>query len=143
MDIIFDIDGTLADISHRRHYVETKPTDWVAFQALAHMDSVVEPIAAIIRSLPSKNVIILCTGRGEQERSITDAWLDQHHIKYNALYMRAAGDHRHDDVVKEELLAQMRADGFNPQLAFEDRSRVVAMWRRNGIMCAQVAEGGF
>jgi len=45
--------------------------------------------------------------------------------------------------VKREMLDRIRADGYNPIMAFEDRSRVVKMWREAGIPCAQVAEGDF
>ena len=57
--------------------------------------------------------------------------------------MRAAADFRDDSVIKLELLAQMRADGFDPVLAFDDRDRVVAAWRSAGIRCLQVADGAF
>ena len=57
--------------------------------------------------------------------------------------MRKAGDYRPDAKVKEELLTQVKADGYEPILAFEDRERVVDMWRRNGIQCCQVAPGDF
>lgn len=57
--------------------------------------------------------------------------------------MRRAGDHRGDDIIKLELLTQIKADGFDPIMAFEDRSRVVRAWRSAGIPCAQVAEGDF
>jgi hypothetical protein len=57
--------------------------------------------------------------------------------------MRADRDRRADDVVKRELLARMRADAFEPQLAIDDRRRVVEMWRAEGLICAQVAEGDF
>lgn len=65
------------------------------------------------------------------------------HINDIPLYMRTAGDKRPDDVVKEELLAKIRADGYEPFLVFDDRQRVVDMWRRNGIQCCQVAPGDF
>ena len=42
-----------------------------------------------------------------------------------------------------ELLEQMRLDGWDPGMAFDDRSRVVKAWREAGIPCAQVAEGDF
>ena len=32
MDVIFDVDGTLMNISHRRKFVEMKPKDWKAFR---------------------------------------------------------------------------------------------------------------
>lgn len=143
MDIIFDIDGTLADIRHRVHYLTRKPKDWVAFQAEAHLDSVIEPIATIFRVMGPWHNIILCTGRGEQERRVTEAWLAKHRLISLWLFMRTEGDYRADDVVKAEMLVQMRARGLDPKLAFEDRSRVVAMWRSHGIVCAQVAEGDF
>ncbi len=59
------------------------------------------------------------------------------------LYMRKAGDHRDDDKLKIEMLARVRADGFDPIMAFDDRNRVVKAWREAGIPCAQVADGDF
>jgi hypothetical protein len=41
------------------------------------------------------------------------------------------------------MLDKIRLDGYNPTLVFDDRSRVVEMWRKNGIKCFQVAEGNF
>lgn len=144
MDIICDIDGTLADIEHRRHYVTSKPKNWPAFQSLAHKDVPFEPIAVLVRSLATlAHRIILCSGRGEQERVTTEAWLAKHQITHSKLYMRAEKDYRADDVIKEELLDRMLADGFRPQIVFDDRARCVALWRRRGIICAQVAEGNF
>jgi hypothetical protein len=57
--------------------------------------------------------------------------------------MRSDNDYRADFIVKEELLAQLRADGYNPVMAFDDRQQVVDMWRENGLICAQVAKGDF
>ncbi len=31
--VIFDIDGTLADISERVHHIKKKPKNWTAFNA--------------------------------------------------------------------------------------------------------------
>lgn len=144
MDIIFDIDGTLADITHRRHYVENKPKDWPAFQKAAHLDRQNVPICVLARSLGSMcHRIILCSGRGEQERPVTEAWLERAQIHHHGLYMRAEKDYRADDVIKEELYQRILADGFEPELVFDDRDRVVALWRRLGLVCCQVAEGAF
>lgn len=144
MDIIFDIDGTLADITHRRHHVATKPKNWPAFQKAAHLDTPHEPVAVIARSLGTlAHRIILCSGRGEQERPVTEAFLEKYQIPYRALYMRAEGDYRHDDIIKGELLDRILADGYRPEFVFDDRTRVVKMWRERGLMCAQVNEGDF
>ena len=57
--------------------------------------------------------------------------------------MRKTKDYRDDGVVKLELLEQIRKNGFNPVIAFEDRDRVVKVWRDAGLICAQVAPGDF
>ena len=31
MDIIVDIDGTVADLEHRRHWLDCKPKNWKEF----------------------------------------------------------------------------------------------------------------
>jgi phosphoglycolate phosphatase-like HAD superfamily hydrolase len=31
-DVIFDIDGTIADLTHRLHYITTKPKKLACFQ---------------------------------------------------------------------------------------------------------------
>jgi hypothetical protein len=57
--------------------------------------------------------------------------------------MRPYLDRRDDDIIKFELYEQMLADGYEPVLVFEDRDRVVKMWRSMGIKCLQVEPGDF
>ena len=40
-------------------------------------------------------------------------------------------------------LLQMLAKGFKPKLIFDDRAKVVKMWRGRGLRCRRVAEGDF
>ena len=42
--IVFDIDGTLANIQHRRQYVASRPKNWAAFNAGMKFDTVYEDI---------------------------------------------------------------------------------------------------
>ena len=73
-------------------------------------------------------------------------WL-RHHVGMEFVMedvlMRKAGDHRADDLLKLEMLATIRARGYEPLMAFDDRTRVVNSWRAAGIPCAQVAPGDF
>ena len=49
-----------------------------------------------------------------------------------------------DDVVKEEWLLSLPEEiKSNISIVFEDRKRVVDMWRNHGIQCCQVSEGDF
>ena len=54
------------------------------------------------------------------------------------MYLRADDDFRNDADVKEEILGEIREDGFDPQVAIDDRQRVVDRWRELGINCYQV-----
>ncbi|WP_337588678.1 hypothetical protein [Nitrincola nitratireducens] len=48
-----------------------------------------------------------------------------------------------DEVVKAELLEDMKVAGFEPWLVLDDRDAVVAQWRALGLTCLQCAEGNF
>ena len=63
--------------------------------------------------------------------------------KGNRLYLRRDGDFRGDEITKKEIFEKILTDGFRPQLAFDDRDRVVSMWRSIGLPCFQVREGKF
>lgn len=141
---IFDIDGTLADNKHRTHHLESKPKDWDAYHKGVELDGVFKHVAQIARSLADTGEIVYCSGRHDGQREITQLWLqDVAGLPCYGLYMRKEGDHRPDHVIKLELLAEIRADGYEPVMAFDDRNSVVKMWRDAGIPCAQVADGDF
>ena len=40
--IIFDVDGTIADVEHRRHHVTQQPTDWKSFKEQTRFDTPVQ-----------------------------------------------------------------------------------------------------
>jgi hypothetical protein len=48
-----------------------------------------------------------------------------------------------DDILKEAWLREQFPDKNNILCVYDDRDKVVAMWRRNGIPCFQVAPGDF
>lgn len=149
--VIFDIDGTLADCEHRRHLVDLKNyphdmhqgrTDWKEFFRRAKDDPVVEPVKRLLDQLKPLNHIVLCTGRGEEQRQDTRGWLQSRGISYSGLFMRPLGDYRADHVVKRELLGIIRAI-YTPWLVVDDRQSVVDMWREEGLVCLQCAPGNF
>lgn len=139
--VIVDIDGTLSDASHRVHLVAEKK--WPEFYDLCHLDGCHSHIGVIVNLLADHYKIVLTTGRVERVRQKTVNWLDRHWIRYHALLMRPDGDHRPDDVLKEEILDRDILPIWAPAFALDDRDKVVAMWRRRGIPCLQVAPGDF
>lgn len=141
---LFDIDGSLADCSHRLRHIHGPQKDWRAFFAACADD---EPISHIVRLattlFDADQQIVYVSGRSDECRAETLAWLTEHGLPDAPLYMRKAGDNRDDDMVKGELLDALVGDGFMPIMAFDDRDRVVKMWRERGVPCAQVAAGDF
>lgn len=141
---VFDIDGTLSDLSHRLHHIQRQPKDWDAFFDACVEDDPIQHICSLARNLSHHHDVVFVSGRSDRVRIQTDYWLKVCAcLSGSGLYMRRDGDFRADDIVKLELLAQLRSDGFEPVMAFDDRDRVVAMWRAAGIPCAQVAPGDF
>lgn len=149
--IIFDIDGTLANQMHRVHHIEKSPKDWDSFFAEMVDDEVIEPVYfllySLLRDFHASKVgveVIFCTGRPEKYRNITEKWLERElDIYSHRIMMRKNGDYRNDDIVKQEMLDQLKDEGYEIIFAVDDRKRVVDMWRRNGIICLQCAEGNF
>lgn len=176
MDIIFDIDGTLADASHRLHHITPRPQGVSLFNeetwpssfkknwdAFLHPDAVAKdapiiPIWEILYSLlDAGNRILFITGRSDALRQTTAAWLTNQECVIRRrlgtllerqaidlqIFMRKDGDRRPSHQTKEEGLFQARLDGFDPKLVFEDRDDDTEMWRRNGLVCCQVAKGDY
>ena len=63
--ILFDLDGTIADPYHRRHFVRIKPRNWPAFFKAQINDTVIEPIATIAREIhkEGKYKVVIFTAR--------------------------------------------------------------------------------
>ena len=172
---IFDLDGTLALIEHRRHYVDRpslkcydcgganrsncvqcadldegfKP-DWTAFYAACHLDEPNKPVIATLNRLHQAGADIwIFSGRSDEVREKTVSWLTKHVRLWEyqidaCLCMRRAGDYTPDDVLKKQWLDNMLVEDSQRLVAvFEDRDRMVAMWRAAGVPCFQVAPGDF
>jgi predicted secreted acid phosphatase len=140
--VVFDIDGTIADISERIHHVKNKPKNWTAFFAGMAQDKAIDSMVELCNILYSSGVrIILCSGRNEQHRKETVDWLARQGVNYHELILRADGDMRSDVIAKREMLAGIDKDKI--LFVVEDRSRVVEMWRSEGLVCLQCAPGEF
>lgn len=137
MDIIVDIDGTIADCRHRRYFVIDGKHDWKSFFESMIVDPPIQPVIDLVNELSIKNTILLATGRSEEYMRHTVDWLYQHKVQYARLYMRRERDCRPDQIVKKEILDQMIKEGYKPKIALDDRQTVVDMWRENNIICLQ------
>ncbi|MFD0633205.1 AAA family ATPase [Catenulispora yoronensis] len=127
--VLCDIDGTLADNTNRGPY------DW----AKVDTDTLIVATAdALVAFAARGDRIILMSGRGDDVREGTERWLAANGVAYDELWMRKAGDTRGDDIVKSELFDAHVRHRFAVRVVLDDRSRVVALWRRMGLTCWQV-----
>lgn len=149
---IFDLDGTLALIEHRRPILGEATRDrWRRFYDACDRDEPHVPVIATMEQLRRAGAEVwIYSGRSDEVRAKTVAWLARHtsfteeELAGPLLTMREASDTTADDVLKRRWLDAMLLDDRQRLVAaFDDRERVVQMWRANGVACFQVAEGGF
>ncbi|KEO91230.1 hypothetical protein EH31_00785 [Erythrobacter longus] len=143
--VLFDIDGTLADIERRRGHLDKPSPDWKAFNAAMGDDTPNEPVVSLYLTLWSSPEYspILVTSRSETSRKITEQWLIWNEIPFSRMLMRKAKDFRADHIIKEEILDQLLAEGLTTHFTVDDRQQMVDMWRRRGITCLQCDVGDF
>lgn len=188
---IFDLDGTLAMVEHRRHFVERPPCpfcgwsktcdhdlpanlqpssippgerqpfkpDWRAFFAACVHDEPNLPVIQTLQALRRGGAECwIWSGRSDEVRTETIEWLYKHRCLYSPgdalswwpfvaperFRMRPAGDFTPDEDLKLGWLSEIEPPERNRLTAvFDDRDKVVAMWRKFGVPCFQVAPGGF
>ena len=172
--IIFDLDGTLADCSHRQHFVDAlkltypwkvksninntkydawcektgdrwKP-DWLSFHESCSEDKPIFPVIQLFWALREEgHQIEIWSGRCNSVRQKTIDWLEQHIDDYEnwdkVLKMRPIGDYTPDDQLKERWLDEAITEGKTISCVFDDRPKVVRMWRKKGIFVFDVYQG--
>jgi len=152
MKVVFDLDGTLCDVSKsaQKHLVDAKhktgKKDWEGFHRAIINDPPILPTLNTMKTfLMGGHCVEIWTGRSMSLFDETGAWLYKHTEYwglpdfYIPLRMRAQGDKTDDHAMKRAW-----AEEFGkPDAVFEDRQRVVDMWRSIGVTCYQVDNGKF
>ena len=143
--IICDLDGTLCNTDHRKHFMQQKPKDWNSFYGGIPNDPINKWCYELILKMnavqPYTN-IILVSGRPEKYRKNTEDWLHKHGIPAD-VFMRKDGDFRDDAIVKKEIYETHIKPFYEVLFCIDDRQRVVDMWREEGLVCLQCAKGDF
>jgi phosphoglycolate phosphatase-like HAD superfamily hydrolase len=139
---VWDLDGTLCDVSHRRQYVATKPRNWTAWNR-GLMNDVPHPAVKIVYQALRQQFVydmIIVSGRSDDYKEQTIKWLTDNEIFYDEIYMRKYKDHRDDAVVKGEIADEIEKT-HRILGVFDDRQRVVNMWVQRGIWVFDCGQG--
>lgn len=148
---IFDLDGTLALIEHRRHHVSNGNHDWPAFYAACDQDVPNFPVLITFDFLLRSGAdLLIWSGRSDEVYDKTVEWLHRNTYMLtragvlSKLKMRRAGDYTPDHELKRAWYESLSRDDKERLVAvFDDRDRMVKMWRELGVACFQVAPGDF
>lgn len=128
--IIFDLDGTLAD----------------------YKDKPIFPVWRIFNTMSQWTEVEIYSGRCNSVREKTINWLMNRcplKPKYwdesswdQVLKMRPVGDYTTDEKLKEKWLDEALSEEKEIQFVFDDRPKVVKMWKRRGIFVFDVNQSG-
>ena len=164
--VIFDLDGTLANIDVRKDK-SLKPNgklDWNIFAApdsITNWDAPNEPVIKMAQLFKNDGYkIVIFSGRNDRGFFATRDWLKKHNVPFDLLVMRpdkfqskawpiAHGNPATPDMrfMSDEILKKAMLDTFvdinDVFLVVDDRDKVVKMWRDLGLNTFQVAPGDF
>ena len=149
-NVIFDLDGTLALIDDRR-VVSTKPNgkiNWDIFfdPKNIDLDKPNLPVIKMAQLLKQQGFrIVILSGRLKTTKDATTQWLQKFDVPFDVIKMRP--DSNQFKFMPDDDLKQGWLDSLFPNkdifAVFDDRDKVVDMWRKNGLTCFQVADGNF
>ena len=138
--VIFDMDGTLADVSSIRHhlteYDKTKRTVIKHFNKF-HAESVsVPPHDHVVNAAQMAHMmghaVLVVTARKHMWRHHTAWWLAMHGVPSDMLIMRGDEDNRKDYEVKKDMLDTIRK-AYNVIHAWDDNPSIIKLWTEEGI----------
>ena len=157
--IVFDLDGTLSDDSHRIHLIQgtlradpAARVQWALYFERCGLDAPHQRMIELFRTLRfGRERVEIWTGRDGGQRAQTERWLSEHvfgndmwtrqenRLQYVPLIMRPAGSVISDIAFKTELLHDARRRLDPVSLVFEDRAKMAKWWRSMGVVCCDVA----
>jgi len=149
--IIFDLDGTLALIDDRRT-LSTKDNgkiDWDIFfdPNNINLDKTNHPVIKVAQMFKDNGFkIVILSGRLKTTKDVTKKWLQKFNVPFDVIKMRPDSNQfkfMPDDDLKQGWLDTLFANKEDVFAVFDDRNKVVDMWRSNGLNVFQVAEGDF
>ena len=141
--VLCDIDGTVADGTHRLHFLSGEKKDWKAyFELMAGDRPRIEVIEQLRPYVENGHELIFVSARPDTYREETEKWLEENNVPpYTTLIMRKGGDKRPDTEVKEKMFLKFFKDSYPIEVIFDDRPRVIEMWRSHGLNVTDVGNG--
>ncbi len=139
--VVVDLDGTLANIDHRLHFIKREKPDWDGFFKACVDDTPNDWCVELIEGMRCNAEVLIVSARSRMVEKETKAWLGKVFNRpasapESLVMLRAEGDNTPDVDLKKKWLNE---SGFKDRILFvvDDRQRVVNMWRKEGLVCLQ------
>jgi len=137
--VIFDVDGTLVDVSSIRHFVDRTDPNFSGKRQFDrfHKESINCPahdhvVEAFRKAKAEGLVCIVATGRSERFRQLTKWWLTNHGVFPEHQLHRADNDFRVDIEVKRDMLNGLR-EHYEIIETWDDNPHVIKLWESEGL----------
>ena len=125
--VVFDIDGTLMDETHRAIHREKK--DWATYFDLCHLDSPINQIIELTHHYKNLGFEIwLVSGRSETVQEKTIESLKKANVLFDFIKLREQNNRTPDYVLKPNIVSSLIGKE-RVRLIFDDRKRVIKSFR--------------
>lgn len=133
--IVIDMDSTMCFNTSKRPWYGPGSTEGMI------TDIPNKGVVDVVKAMQDADYnIIVCTGRNEAQREVTEQWLKGHYIEPTEIYMRNDYDYRKGVEIKEELIKQI-LQKYNITAIFEDCEPIVQKLRDMGLTVLQPNKG--
>ena len=137
--VIFDLDGTLANVEHRKHLVDGTYVGYHRFHCACVDDTLRSGYAEIAKALNREGYEFwVVTSRPIEMQAITVYWFRSYMVHPDRIVMRPVGNTQTGAELKRAWLHDGTIPKERVALVFEDKDADVAMWREEGLACFQV-----
>lgn len=142
--MIFDMDGTLADVTSIAHHLTGDIVDSDLYHDLSADVPIVEVVRdAVMQASKDGYAILIVTYRKEKYLTQTVRFLYNNYIPFSFLYMRENGDDRSDYDFKKAILGRIRNETFVVEKAYDDNPDIIRLWEEEGIETVHITGHGF
>jgi predicted kinase len=151
--VLCDVDGTLANLEHRKQWIQGEKRDYHTFFGQVSFDAPIWETIHLVEDLAKENDIWVVSGRPDfhvedghvfRVGEYTIEWLTNMGVPFKYIFMRRAGDRRPDTDVKREILKKQILTNITKdqiKCVVDDRPAVIRMWREEGLEVIDVGDG--
>lgn len=130
--VVFDIDGTLANMKNRG------PFDWDKVDRDDY-NQIVGEQTKFHKSMGRK--IFIVSGRDGSCKEMTENWLKFYGVEYDDIFMRPENNYEKDTIIKKRIYENEFKDKYNILAIYDDRLSVCNMWFEQGLFVYNCNQG--